>query len=277
MERLVINNDLLSKSKALIIGFENCDAYEIDAKEVLDIYCETTSIGGTKSYRTNDGFIKISSSASKTTESFAAHTDSTETAWNACLIDRLRWCRGAADITSFSVKGDGCGNVDVYVPYDPLENALTGGELELSNCPSFETDKDGNMLIYFGKSSKQPSRKDNDYSKLVRGWKDAFGDYSPKVLSVKAMELSSFGEEKTNLSFRFKILGGKFDKKIAELVFFDCKSTSMKMLFPQKCDCKIVMSKMIDDRIYVAFDGVGVDFTCKSIFEYEYYCNREEQ
>ncbi len=51
---------------------------------------------------------------------------------------------------------------------------------------------------------------------------------------------------------------------------------SMRMCFPQRVDCEVAMSKMIDGRIYVAFDGLGIDFVCASICEYEYYCNQGE-
>ncbi len=214
MNNLIIDKDFLSKSKTLMIGFENCDVYQIDAKEVLDIYCNATSIGNRNGYRAHEGYIKISSNASKINEIFATHADSAEICGGTFLEERLRWCNGWADITCFSLEGGEHGRIDVYLPYDPLESALTGGEIELSNCPSFETDTDGNMLIYFGESSKQPTRKDNDYPNLVMGWKEAFGDYSPEALKVKALELSSFGEDQNNLSLIFNVPNKKRGKKM---------------------------------------------------------------
>ena len=91
------------------------------------------------------------------------------------------------------------------MPYDPLEDIVHRSEIELSNCPSFEVDGEGNMIIAFGERSKQPKRKDNNYSELIAGWKEAFGNYEPQILTVSAKGLTTFGEEQQNFSFCFKI------------------------------------------------------------------------
>lgn len=278
MNKLVINKDFLSKSKNIIIGFENCDAYIIESKDVLDIYCKAMQIEKTQLYRTDDGYIKISSNASQNKEVSLEHNQNLDgTECDICFEQRLCCCGSGVDITSFSLAVDELGTIEVYVPYDPLESALTRGELDLSNCPSAEVDDDGNMLIYFGKSSKQPTRKDNDYPNLVLGWREAFGDYSPKVLSAKALGLASFGEKQNNLSLTFETSDRKLGKRTVEFLFFECFDTRIQANFPLKGKCKIIMSKMADGTIYVAFDGLGMEFFCTSIYEYEYYCAQDEE
>ena len=56
-----------------------------------------------------------------------------------------------------------------------------------------------------------------------------------------------------------------------------CKSIRMEMFFTEKGDCEFVISKMADGRIYVGFDGLGIDFICDSVIEDDYYCNKNKE
>lgn len=273
---ITIDKNFLKEYKSLLIVLENCDVYEISTEDILDVYCKAKSADDKKNrYSTDEGFIKISARASKTKESFVRSSNEMEGEWDHCLKERLEMCDGGADVTSFSLKKDKKQDIDIYLPYDPLVSILSGGEIELSNCPSYEVDNDGNMIIAFGSRSKQPRRKDNNYSELIVGWRKAFGAYQPKTLKVKAKELSTFGEGKTNLSFSFKICDKATNKDFAELVFIDCKDIAIETSFPRSGDCIVVMSKMTDGRIYVGFHGLGIDFICTSVIEYEYYRKQE--
>lgn len=274
MEKMVVNKQLLSSYKLISIGLENCDVYEIAIQDVLDIYCEAELISNSVGYFVLDGFVKISSRASQTLEAFDLRKNRTDSEFYYRLKERLEMCNGGADVTSFSLKDESGKSLEFYPPYDPLQSALRGSELELSNCPSLEIDCDGNMVIAFGESSKQPRRKDNNYAELVDGWKDAFGENAPKVLSAKVKEIFKFGEDTTNYLISFKI-SKKFCKSgFAELVFWNCQNVNVEMNFPLKGDCDIHMSKMMDGRIYVGFQGLGMEFTCESVLEYDYYCNQ---
>ena len=277
MEKIVIDKGVLKEYKSLLVVLENCDVYEIDVEDILDVYCVAELIDKKKcEYRTDDGFIKISARASQAVECSVLRDQEIGTEWDHRLKERLEMCGGCADMTSFSLSNKKRHDMDIYVPYDPLEGILHGTEIEWSNCPSFEIDGEGNMIIAFGKSSKQPTRKDNNYAELVEGWKDAFGDYEPEILKVNAESLSTFGDEQKIFSFYFKICDKNSKRDFAELVFMDCKDIAIEMFFPKEGDCEIVMSKMADGRIYVGFDGLGIDFICASVLEYDYYCNRDE-
>ena len=278
MERIVVNKEFLKGYKSLLVVLENCDVYEIVTEDILDIYCEIELIGKKKNeYRTSDGFIKISASASQTVESLVLRDDEIGTECDHRLKERLEMLGGGADMTSFSLKDNQGQDIDIYVPYEPLEDIMHGREIELSNCPSLEIDSEDNMIIAFGERSKQPKRKDNNYAELVEGWKDAFGESQPTVLQVKVDSFQTFGGEEKNFSVSFTIKKKFCEKEFAELVFMDCKDIAMEMFFPEKGDCEIVMSKMADGHIYVGFDGLGIDFICASVLEYEYYCNQDEE
>lgn len=230
-----------------------------------------------KEYRTSDGFIKISARASQVAEWYVLKNDEIGTDCDHRFKERLEICDGGADMTSFSLRDLNDREINIYVPYDPLEGVLHGSEMELSNCPSFEVDGEGNMIIAFGKRSKQPKRKDNNYAELIKGWKDAFGNFQPNVLKVKVNSLKTFGVEEGFIALTFTIKEKFCKKKFAELVFTGCKDISMEMFFPGKGDCEIFTSKMADGRIYVGLDGLGIDFICDSVLEYKYYCNRDEE
>ena len=277
MEKLIIDKSCLNEYKSLLVVLENCDAYEIDTKDILDIYCEAEPIDKKKDeYRTKDGFIKIAAKASNTIECFVLKSNEIGTEFDHRLKERLEMCGSCADMTSFSLSKKKKRDINIYVPYNPLEGILHGNEIELSNCPSFEIDNDGNIIIAFGKSSKQPTRKDNNYAELVEGWKDAFGDYQPEILRVKAESLSMFGDEQRSFSFYFKICDENSTRDFVELVFMDCQDIDFEIFFPQEGDCEIVMSKMANGRIYVGFDGLGIAFMCDSVLEYDYYCNQDK-
>ena len=277
MKNIVVDKEFLKGYDTLLIGLENCDVYEINVADILEIYCEATLITPKKNvYGTIDGFIKISAKASNTVECFVLRNNKMGTQCDYRLKERLEMCGGGADMTSFSLKDKQNRQIEIYVPYNPLEGVLHGSEIELSNCPSLEIDIAGNMIISFGESSKQPKRKDNNYDELIVGWKHAFKDYLPKVLKVKVKSFSTFGDGQTDFLFYFEICD-KNCKKDIELVFKDCKNITVEMFFPEKGDCEIVMSKMADGCLYVGFDGLGIEFTCASAIEYEYYCNRNKE
>ncbi|MGN0812134.1 MAG: hypothetical protein ACI4MQ_01305 [Candidatus Coproplasma sp.] len=276
MKNIVIDKEYLKGYKTLSIGLENCDVYKIDIKDILDVYCIAEKIGNSKKeYRTNDGFIKISARASQAVEYSVLRNHEIGTEWDHRLKERLEMCGGGADMTSFSLNGKRKGDIDICVPFNPLEDIIHGNEIELSNCPSLEIDNDGNMIIAFGEQSKQPKRKDNNYSELVAGWKDALGEFEPKVLKVKMFSLETFGVEERYIIAYSTIRNKSLKENSITLVFKDCKSINVETFFPQNGNCEIVMSKKADGRIYVGFDGLGIDFTCSSVLEYNYYCNRD--
>lgn len=278
MEKIVINKEFLSGYKTLSIGFENCDDYKIDVADIVDVYCEVERIDGSRNeYRTRDGFIKISARASDVVETFVLQNEWVGTEWDCRLKERLEVCGGGVDMPSFSLKNEEKRSIHIYVPYNPLEDVLRGNEIELSNCPSLEIDDDGNMVIAFGMSSKQPTRKDNNYAELVAGWKEAFGENEPEVLKAVVNSLLTFGDGQMNLSLGVTLRDKLGGKDCVEFVFMDCQNVDMEMFFPGSGECEIVMSKMMDGRIYVGFDDLYISFTCASVLEYEYYCKQLDE
>ena len=102
MKKLVINKESLGNYKSLLIVLENCESYEIDIKDILDVECEAELVGKEgKTYRTENGFIKISAQASKTKENFALKEGKVNNELYYQLKERLQMCSGV-DMVLFS-------------------------------------------------------------------------------------------------------------------------------------------------------------------------------
>lgn len=282
MQNLHIHKNFLQSYQTISVVLENCDVYELDTADILDIACVAEPVPRKRNtYRTDGGFIKIASRAKDLAEARTLRFGEWNTKWDYRLKERLEMCDGCADVCTFylrTVKGK---ELCIFVPYDPLICVLDGNEIEYSNCPSLEIDEEGNMIIAFGNMSKMPTRKDNDYAGLVVGWQDVFGEYAPKKLRVKIHAFSSFcpfGEEPLFLALDFEVTDKAVSKKYAKFVFIRCTKLEMDMIFPEKGDgVTIYLSKMSNGRIYVGLDGFGVAFYCDSIMEYDYYCNGKKE
>ena len=281
MEKITVNKEFLKDYESLLIELEIYDIYEIKISDIMDIYCEAESIPVFKSdnqYSTDDGFIKISASAIHDKGLYRDEGKLIKTNSGPSLKQRLETGDGCADMVAFSLKNSQNDEMRIAVPNNPLYEILYAreGKIELSNCPTLEFDSEGNMIISFGESSKL-KRTDNNYAELIEGWKEKFADYEPQpLLQVKLIYFYSFSDEQTNFSCSFKICDKNCKIKSAQLEFLDCQDIRVEFSFPQKGDCKILISKLADGRIYVGFDGLGIEFICSSVIENDFYFKQLE-
>jgi len=275
MQKLVVNKQMLADFDYLLLVLENCDCYQVAVADILDIYCVAEKSTANSIYRATEGFVKISHRASQTKECLVIANDLVGTETDIPLCERFEMCDGGADVVAVALKKSGAKDIDIYVPYDPLIS-ITGGEIELSNCPSLKFDEQGNMTFAFGKSSTQPIRKDNNYSQLVEGWQQAFGTFQPQQLTARITRLENFGIDTTNVLLAFTIKNKGYHNKMAQLVFMDCRDLELELSFPSKGDCDICMSKLSNGNIYVGLNWFNVQFVCKRVLEYEYYCNQTD-
>jgi len=271
MEKIIINKEFLKDYETLTLFFENLDIYEINVNDIIDIYCEVESLTSNIKYKANNGFIKIKSKTviskknSQNNNTFIIEDD-------YILTERLNYGDGSIDITSFKLKNKESNEIEVLVSYNPLIEIIHGYEIEYSNCSSVESDNDENILIYFGESSKQPKRKDNNYSELIIGWSNIFGSNQPKTLKMLVNSFKTFGEDNINFELYFKIKNKYYINKYMNLLFLDCGNLEMDLNFPDNGECELIMSKMNDGRIFVGLYGQGIQFYCSKVIEYsEYY------
>lgn len=278
-EQLIINKQYLSGFDKICIGLENCESFEVDAKQVVDVCCNATLCNNDGDYIIDDGFIKICPQGATVCEqSFGKYPpcdlDEEMPKDYHVLSGRLLHC---CDVTSFCLQKDGC-KISIYPPYDTLES-VCGGEIEMSNCSSCEFDCDGNFVILFGKSSKAPTRKDNNYHEIVKGWQNVFGKDVLDSLDVQVVDLSMFFGEDDDcrqwLHAQFKTVLN--DKPIDfDLMFLGVSDFFAQNLMCQNKKAKLFMSKMADEKIYVGFDGMDLDFRCDEVFEYHTFCKKQD-
>lgn len=192
-EKIIVNKDSLRNYRKLSLGLENCENFDIDISDILDISCEITKNRRSEKdwydsiYHTTDGYILISSRAKDTLSDFAYSkkdgyipSDYDENEHKLC--HSMSMCD---DMCSFSLQDTSGRWKHIYVPYNALENAVGRSEIDYANCPSFRILDNGDMEIRFGKLSKNPIIPRNNYAELVKGWGDVLGDFNPKVLKLK--------------------------------------------------------------------------------------------
>lgn len=125
-ETIILNKESLKKYKKLSLGLENCENFNIDIADVLDISCEAYRyVGSSKNddcYHTADGYIRISSKAKDILSDFAKNIDVDDDEIEDCkLYKRMAVCN---DMCGFSLLDESDRWKHIYVPYDALESAV---------------------------------------------------------------------------------------------------------------------------------------------------------
>ncbi len=257
MKEIVVDKNFIKNYERLTLGLENVEAYSINTSDILDIYCVIKPSKDGK-YSTDDGFIKISSNAKNNLPLGSNEEEEDVFTLNQRLIN---W----KDVVSFGLEGGGRNNIEIYLPYDPLMSLISYDLIEETNCCSFETLEEGDMLLCFGKSSKTPKRKDNDYKEIVKGWSEIYGDFNPEILSVKLQDIHMFIDDYGNFLLPFRIKNRSRTARYGELEFLGVKMLQVSINFPVDGNVKIFLTKMLDGKIYVSLDGLDVEFFCEEI------------
>lgn len=283
-ENIVINNDYLKKYiKSISVGCENCDNFDINVVDIVDVHLEITYIpekGNYICYQTKAGRLEIHKNAAKTVSTFF-DDDSTgveDDFYDDCyMVERL------ANMGENNLGCDVCvlgleyldgKHISVYPPYDALENSR-GCEIEMSNCPSFEILDNGNMLLLFGDDSKSARRIDNNYDDLIIGWAGFIGDKkTPEILEVKLINIKNLENDyRAPRLFMNAIITNKhLNKKIIEIVFEDFSDLSFDLYDNCFDKCELHIAQLVSGRIFVKFEYIDLEFECACIRTYENYC-----
>lgn len=264
MKALTINEEFIREFEFLRIGFENCEVYAVPIADILEIKCNIAKANAS-CYFADDGFIKISARA-KNLRSVSYSPRQND--GDFTLEKRLS---AYNDVTGFDLKGNGKRTVSIDIPYDPLFNAFCLAEIENTNCNSFETLENGDMIIWFGKSSKTPKRIQNDYKVLVKGFEENYANFNPKILKIANAVVETFGESNEHVTVAGKIKNkGAFNKDV-ELVFLSVKDLQIEAIYPMRGATDVDIAKMQNGKFYVALRGLGFGFYCNDIYEYYKY------
>ncbi len=273
-ETIIINKDCLKDYKMISLGLENCENFNIDIADILDIsfeaYRYTDSNKGLFSknncYLTSDGYIIISGRVKDMLSDFAytEDCDYKPELYNEddCkLYKRMTQCN---DLCVFGLLDKSDRQKHFYVPYDALEDAVHRNEIDYANCPSFEILKNGDMEIRFGKLSKNPIIKRNNYHDLVEDWISVLGNFSPKALKLKVRNLAveySNGEESV-VTLQCTILNKKRKNVKVIFKFYDCGKINIGNSKTIKT-ARAKMTKLCNGNIYFGIDNYFW-LSCKS-------------
>ena len=199
---MIIDNDYIKDFKTLKIHSVTGGDFPVPVDEVLEINCIASDrpLKDKEEHRVWDGCIRLTADGGQVLGDgysamnyFLDFTDDEED--DEELKERLylrNFFAGGCDVDGFSLVKDSGEEIKFSVPYKPLQESIYGNIIEYSNCPSAKTDFKGRLTLYFGKSSKAPVRKNNNFHELVQGWNACLGDYKPNVLrgSIKFLSCS---------------------------------------------------------------------------------------
>lgn len=267
-ETIVLNKDSLKDYKRILIGLENLDDFDIDIADVLDISCEAYRYLGDirydGQYHTDDGYIRLSERArhiySDDYYAYVKDDDRTEECEEDernsddyfMLENRMTQCN---DMCVFSLLDKNDKWINIYVPYDALEEVVDRCEIDYANCPSFEIVENGDMEIRFGKLSKNLIIPRNNYSELVTNWHEVLGDFNPKKLKLKVDGYAVQYEKNDDcfVSISGTILNKK--RKGNNIMFFFKNCDMIKTNTYQKSKTThVLMSMLCNGKIYVGFE-----------------------
>ncbi|MDE7108132.1 MAG: hypothetical protein K2O39_07405 [Clostridiales bacterium] len=262
-ETIIIDKDSLKNYKKLSLGLENCENFNIDISDVIDIFCKVYKYSGdakrwyNNCYHTSDGYIKISSRARNILSDFAYVKDSDYIPQDYDeedykLYKRMSQCD---DMCSFSLLDGSDRWKHIYVPYGALEEAIHRSEIDYANCPSFRILENGDMEIRFGKLSENPIITRNNYSDLIDDWKEVLGKFSPKMLKLKVnnciVQYSKNGESTVELYCT--ILNKKSKNEDVIFKFCDCDKINIGKSGKIKT-AHADMTKLCNGNIYFGID-----------------------
>jgi len=263
-EVLIVNKELVSKCKNLSIAMDNCECFTIPTEYILDISCEAVKDfrmfkNQPLNYSTQDGFILISSEAKNLFSS--SYEEDKETfppndfvPDNYKLVNRLS---DYNDVVSFALIDENGAETEIFIPYDPAIEVITGSEIEYSGCASFEVLADGNMELRFGKSSHNPEIPRNNYHEVIENWTDFFGDFRPSVLSFDfrwiSADFNTDGDRE--IAIACVIDNKEVKNQVVTIVFDECESVELFTWCAGKF-ADMYLTKLIDGRIYVGLGDV---------------------
>lgn len=280
---MIIDINSLKDIRYISFALENCEDFDIEAKYILDIWFDEIhmGVGKTQENEVYDGRLVLSKDCLDLLSSVAKeeYADGTK-GLDVYDIDSLKLRNrllNCCDITQIHIYFNDGSKVWFFVPYDPLEEAMHGCEIDLSNCSSAELDENGNVLILFGNSSHSYKRVDNNYEDLILGFKDEISNKIKKPLKVKIEEISNTENDYRcpRLFVDVRVRDKACRNKYLKLVFEDIKNLSLEINPGALQKTMELMSSRISTGDIFVWFGFELNFYCQCIKTYSVYCNDE--
>lgn len=282
---MTIDSNIIKDIKYISLALENCECFDIDAKYILDIRFDKIrmGIGRDRNNKIYDGRLVLSHDCLDSLSSFAdlEFADGTK---GLDVYDKeslklrnriINYC----DITQIYFYFNDGSKLWFFVPYDPLEDAMHGIEIDLSNCPSAELDEKGNVLLLFGKSSHSYRRVDNNYEDLILGFKNEITDHIKKPLKVKVEEISNIECDSCcpRLFVDMRLQGKEYRDKRLHLVIEDFSNLRIEINSKVlQSTLEFTVSRISTGDIFVEF-GSQLHLLCQCLKTYNVYCYGDKE
>lgn len=265
---MTITKELIPQIKYIRLTLENCEEFDIQGEDILDIYFEDFHVTRYNKdiIKADNGRLALSKNCFKVLSSFVnSNKKNGELESTDYFYSRIAMCCDVTWVTIFYKNGE---KVSFIVEYNPLENDLWGCEIEYSNCPSAELDGNGDLLILFGKFSRAFRRTDNDYFNVI----ERLNVYLPKVIKgALKIELLTFGNGGPNcwnpdggLFMEVAVLNKGHKCKYLPLVFSEVSNLEFNFAFGGQEVDELNVSTTQDGKLYVQVGDV-CNFYCTHI------------
>lgn len=259
-----ITCDLLPDIDHIEIETDDGENFFVRAEDIIDIWFDEISFNaGSSGENERDGRLVLSKNTFMQTSSLK-NDGFEETRDEIRLFDRIMQ---RCDIISVCIVYKSNERLNINVDFDPLENLMQGNIIEYSNCPSAETNENGDLVILFGKSSRSLKRVDNDYY----GYIDGFDEYMTKdlysELALKIQEIQNLCDgvnPENGLFVLSQIRNRGYHHMLLPLLFYDVSFINFDFDFDNTTEVFLNISPTADGRYFVQFDDT-CNFFCSRI------------
>ena len=259
------SKDDLPAGSGVELVLENCDVFCFPAEDVLELRLKAAKLEN--GFLIEDGCLVLAVQAAETLSLDALRTrkEGGEPEEYDRFDARMALC---CDICSVEIVSEQEKKI-FFTGYDPVVDLSDMQEIEYSNCPSFERDREGNICILFGASSKSSKRTDNDYSGCIEGFQDRFPKLK-KVLRVKVQSVQCNGagdwpgSPEDGLAISVCIRNKRYRGSHVDLLFYEVTGLKFAIFDGWGRNREMILSPMQDGRLFVQFGG-DLNFFCTRI------------
>ena len=263
-----IPNEILSRTTFLSLGLENCDEFRIPIQAVLDFGFDEPEIDKHGYSIVHDGYLILSKNIFAQPSQFAVSEIAEDFPgfYSAnCLYTRLTTC---CDIVQIHFIAQDEITFGFHVDYDPIENLMTGCEVEYSNCASAEPNENGDLLVLFGKSSHAFQRIDHDYFRAIQGLAEFLPQKFRGILTVNPISMkksaSYFDGTENEMFAEMRIRNKEYKEKYLPLRFFEVTEFAFDFVFECEENLPLYLSPTANGQHFVQF-GERCNFFCNKI------------
>lgn len=214
-DMLIINSKSIQQFSKIELCCENLECFVIDIHYILDInlVCE---IKNRKEYWSNSGYVKLHKDVRyMLSEDVKKYFSDEENLDEYRVMNRIP---KYLDIVSLTLVNEENRKIHIRIPYGVVES-IFGGIIELSDCHSYELDKNNNIIIRYGELSTMPKKEDVCFEDVFDNWKN--------VLPIFKNDFLDFTEEK----YYYKEIDGRVTVSVTGQLVHNKRKYDVRLVF----------------------------------------------